>query len=826
MADDGGAAPAAEEVVAVPAAEGAVAAQEEPPAVPAESHSEGEGGAGAEPAAAAPSAPKKAGAKDTPTAGGAPPASTAKKGGDKPAKKGGEGEVKKGAQPSARRASKERVEEDADLKVELPEVVEVKIANDGKMAKEMQQLIKELDKKQLWVQRATALRKLQGLVMGGAVGQFPAFLKAIKSSEFAAATKDLFAELRSQLVKEACDSVLRLAKGVIDAGAIKEYDQYFTDIVLVEAFRAVCKANVAIAASADAFLKGLVKDYQSLRILRGVVEPMVDAKANSRLRLQCSQLLTIILESWPSEKLTKGVVDLGNKRIDALAAVEIGMLKSLSDNKAETRVAAKRCYERYAELFPQRAPRLVEQMNRQQLRVVREGEPEAKGEDKEGVAAKGKARVSSISPERKPPSTLQPPVSEADRAKRKRDKELAERARARGAARGDGKEKELEPAEALVMCQGELAEAKDKVDELEKQLAEEKRKSKNLHKLKEEAIKNRDQEKQALEMALEAQKAAEVEGESEAGKEASKDKEELGEQIKDLQQRLKKEQVRARKMMEERDDWQRKCRVAENSLQALKLAKGAAREGAGDDKRDKRAKRGDNGGGEGGSEPPVAKGERRGAGDAGAGERKKSKLEEKADRDLAELTKQLEGKNKKLLEKVKKVTEDFGLLEEEKRVLEEKLAELEQKQERAGVEMDVKGGELRQVKERWQVREKDWFEARMNLEREVEALKAALQREKARAERAGEERQQLLRRVENFKARLGEEAEEESEEAHDEFSPLNLLKRKETREQEEAEGRSGRANSDESEAGSEVRQLKIELEETRQQVVWGLGARG
>jgi hypothetical protein len=36
----------------------------------------------------------------------------------------------------------------------------------------------------------------------------------------------------------------------------------------------------------------------------------------------------------------------------------------------------------------------------------------------------------------------------------------------------------------------------------------------------------------------------------------SKDKEELGEQIKDLQQRLKKEQTRARKLMEERDEWQ------------------------------------------------------------------------------------------------------------------------------------------------------------------------------------------------------------------------------------------------------------------------------
>jgi hypothetical protein len=507
MADDGdGAALAAAEAVAAAAAQEGVspAAGGEQDKGGAEGDGEQAGaGAPAEPAAAAADAdgsatPRKAepAASDADAGGSASPRKDAPKPGDvaSPRKDVPKKPPKKGAPAPAagRRASKERAgDEDAEAKVELPEVVEVKVANDGKMAKEMQQLIKDLDKKQQWVQRATALRKLRGLVMGGAVGQFPAFLKSIKSSEFAACTKDLFAELRSQLVKEACDAVLQLAKAVVDADATKEYDQYFTDIVLAEAFRAVCKANVAIAASADVCLKGLVRDYKSLRILRGVVEPMVDAKANSRLRLECSQLLTIVLESWPSEKLSKGVVDLGNKRIDALAAVEIGILKSLSDNKADTRVAAKLCYEKYAELFPQRAPRLVEQMNRQQLRVVREGEPESKSDDKDGGAQKRKARVSSISPERKPPATLQPPVSEADRAKRKRDRELAERARARGAARGDGKEPE--PAEALVICQGELAEAKDKLEELEKQLAEEKRKSKNLHKLKEEAVKNRDQ---------------------------------------------------------------------------------------------------------------------------------------------------------------------------------------------------------------------------------------------------------------------------------------------------------------------------------------------
>jgi hypothetical protein len=135
-----------------------------------------------------------------------------------------------------------------------------------------------------------------------------------------------------------------------------------------------------------------------------------------------------------------------------------------------------------------------------------------------------------------PPAQQQASEEEYERKKRKRDRELAERARARGAARGDGKE--VDPAEALVLCQGELAEAKDRVEELEKHLAEEKHKCKNLQKLKDEAV---NVAEHALEKALEVQKAAEGKaaeadgGESEAGKEGPSP--ELEHRFKHLQNR-------------------------------------------------------------------------------------------------------------------------------------------------------------------------------------------------------------------------------------------------------------------------------------------------
>ena len=130
------------------------------------------------------------------------------------------------------------------------------------------------------------------------------------------------------------------------------------------------------------------------------------------------------------------VIQIHNKNANALDGIEKGILNclsgvsigtfvlvkqvlfvvlvkrtnadSFSDTKGETRVAAYMWHDKYSELFPQRAARVLERMNRQQLRVVREPEqPEqgggAEGEDKDkkADAPKRKQRISSVSPERK-----------------------------------------------------------------------------------------------------------------------------------------------------------------------------------------------------------------------------------------------------------------------------------------------------------------------------------------------------------------------------------------------------------------------------------------
>ena len=104
---------------------------------------------------------------------------------------------------------------------------------------------------------------------------------------------------------------------------------------------------------------------------------MSAGKASSRLRLQCAQLFAISLQSCPPDKLTKGVMEIESKKVNALDSIENSILKclsgvsictfvlvkqvlfvivnrtnpdSFSDTKCKTRVAAYICHDKYSEL--------------------------------------------------------------------------------------------------------------------------------------------------------------------------------------------------------------------------------------------------------------------------------------------------------------------------------------------------------------------------------------------------------------------------------------------------------------------------------------------
>jgi hypothetical protein len=85
-----------------------------------------------------------------------------------------------------------------DLEDDLPAVTEVRITSETKMASELKQIASYLGKNQPWKTRATALRRLRGMILGGAIHSL-AFSKGLLAKDLSDTIPPLFSELRSQV---------------------------------------------------------------------------------------------------------------------------------------------------------------------------------------------------------------------------------------------------------------------------------------------------------------------------------------------------------------------------------------------------------------------------------------------------------------------------------------------------------------------------------------------------------------------------------------------------------------------------------------------------
>jgi hypothetical protein len=277
--------------------------------------------------------------------------------------------------------------------VDLPEVHAVEISSDPKMDKEMRTIISDMSREKDWIIRASALRKFQSIVAGGAVGTSNIFLKAIKGSDFAICVQALFSENRSHLVKETADAFTRLAEAVQSQGGtagdepqknrlVKDYEGILADVVLAEALKTAVKTNVVISSAADACIRSLISNVHSPKLLRIIVEPLMDARANTKMRQFCSDYLVIVLQSWPVDKFDKqsylqdpsknSNVNNTKSKVELTDAIEQGIRTCLSDAVEQTRANGRTALQTYESLFPDRSAKLRENLTRQQARILNE----------------------------------------------------------------------------------------------------------------------------------------------------------------------------------------------------------------------------------------------------------------------------------------------------------------------------------------------------------------------------------------------------------------------------------------------------------------------
>ena len=76
----------------------------------------------------------------------------------------------------------------------------------------------------------------------------------------------------------------------------RDYEGLLSDVVLPEALKTTAKANAVIAAAGDSCVRGLVNSVQSSRLLRPIVEPLMDGRSNSKMRVSCSDYLVHVLQ--------------------------------------------------------------------------------------------------------------------------------------------------------------------------------------------------------------------------------------------------------------------------------------------------------------------------------------------------------------------------------------------------------------------------------------------------------------------------------------------------------------------------------------------------
>lgn len=341
-----------------------------------------------------------------------------------------------------------------DLEDDLPEVTEVRIASETKMASELKQIAAHLNKNQPWKTRAIALRRLRGMILGGAITSL-AFSKGLLAKDLSDQIPHLFSELRSQVVKEASDFATDLAAAAAAADQVKVFDTFCSECVLPEALKATTRANPVIVASADACVKSIAKEMHALRILRAIIEPIADAQvANSKLRLHAGEALRIILEVWTEARLKSGLVTMVRDTVSPTQAIEMAIKQCLSDSKTDTRQAGKDCHDKYLERFPARRKDFHALLTKQQLRtaLAAGAAGAAAGSESEGEGRE-KAR------KRRPaPSKLPSAVSEVEGAE--------------GGEEGVLREK--------------LTAAVEKLERMESTLEHERRRVKGLKKLKEQ----------------------------------------------------------------------------------------------------------------------------------------------------------------------------------------------------------------------------------------------------------------------------------------------------------------------------------------------------
>ncbi|GLC37256.1 hypothetical protein PLESTB_001143100 [Pleodorina starrii] len=193
-----------------------------------------------------------------------------------------------------------------------------------------------------WQARMSAMQRVEGLVLGGAV-DWECFHEAMKG--LAQALSQQFKERRSTIARQTCHLI-----GVLSRALGPRFEPYA--LVLLPTLFGVLVITVAVMAeSADVGVRGILRHCQTGRLLQAIADGVCREK-NPKTRQFCASYIIQILEEWD--------VGIWSRQTDS---VETAIRAAVQDSTADTRQYSRTAMALYHGAQPDRAQAFLKRLD-------------------------------------------------------------------------------------------------------------------------------------------------------------------------------------------------------------------------------------------------------------------------------------------------------------------------------------------------------------------------------------------------------------------------------------------------------------------------------
>ena len=223
----------------------------------------------------------------------------------------------------------------------------VRLGGPEEAARELKDIARELRQPLrqdgVWQERAAAMRRLHGLLLGGA-GRLPTFAHLFHVHMVEPLALQL-KDLRSKCVKLACAVIIEAARTLGPTFRESAVDLMPT---LVRVLRVTVSV---ITEAADGCIQQLLQHVRSSMLLPPIIAGVSTKDCAPLLRCRCSQYVETVLRTFSAANVE-----------DELAAIESSLTKALADAAADVRTAARAAFVALEARWPLRAAQLKERL--------------------------------------------------------------------------------------------------------------------------------------------------------------------------------------------------------------------------------------------------------------------------------------------------------------------------------------------------------------------------------------------------------------------------------------------------------------------------------